>query len=183
MLWPCDRAPPHGRGRGCVLQLRGNPVHGTIPRRRVMALRPRTPGARALLPVTRCRASGQLGALLSSPVLGVRLMTALQVFRSVSSGRVSRTWGPDDFHFSLRSCTWSARYSAVLPKLSLPFLPAGVGRARGRRVCGGCAGCLWARERCVCVRLAFVFITSKAKLKNKPRGPAWGSARLVGHRH
>ena len=31
--------------------------------------------------VTRCRASGQLGALLSSPVLGVRLMTALQVLQ------------------------------------------------------------------------------------------------------
>ena len=46
-----------------------------------MALRPRTPGARALLPATRHRASGQLGALLSSPVLGVRLMTALQVLQ------------------------------------------------------------------------------------------------------
>ena len=33
------------------------------------------------------------------------------------------------------------------PKLSLPVLPAEVGRARGRRVCGECAGCLWARER------------------------------------
>ena len=33
------------------------------------------------------------------------------------------------------------------PKLSLPFLPAGAGRARGRRACGECAGCLWARER------------------------------------
>ena len=46
-----------------------------------MALRPRTPWARALLPATRCRASGQLGALLSSPVLGVRLLTALQVLQ------------------------------------------------------------------------------------------------------
>ena len=46
-----------------------------------MALRPRTPGARALLPATRCRASGQLGALLSSPVLDVRLLTALQVLQ------------------------------------------------------------------------------------------------------
>ena len=41
----------------------------------------RTPGARALLPATRSRASGQLEALLSSPVLGVRLMTALQVLQ------------------------------------------------------------------------------------------------------
>ena len=46
-----------------------------------MALRTRTPGARAFLPATRCRASGQLGALLSSPVLGVRLLTALQVLQ------------------------------------------------------------------------------------------------------
>ena len=46
-----------------------------------MALRLRTPGARALLPATRSRASGQLEALLSSPVLGVRLMTALQVLQ------------------------------------------------------------------------------------------------------
>ena len=33
------------------------------------------------MPATRCRASGQLGALLSSPVLGVRLLTALQVLQ------------------------------------------------------------------------------------------------------
>ena len=38
------------------------------------------------------------------------------------------------------------------PKLSLPFLPAGVGRARGRRVCGMSVG-----PRAIChVRLAFV---------------------------
>ena len=55
-----------------------------------MALRPRTPWARALLPVTRSRASGQLEALLSSPVLDVRLITALQVLQehlSVELGR------------------------------------------------------------------------------------------------
>ena len=46
-----------------------------------MALRPRTPGARALLPATRSRSSGPLGALLSSPALDVRLMTALQVLQ------------------------------------------------------------------------------------------------------
>jgi len=51
------------------------------------------------------------------------------------------------------------------PKLSLPSLPAGVGRARGaagvRRVCGVSVG-----PRAIChVRLAFVFITSKAKLR------------------
>ena len=46
-----------------------------------MALRPRTPGARALLPATRSRSSGPLGALLSSPALDVRLITALQVLQ------------------------------------------------------------------------------------------------------
>ena len=46
-----------------------------------MALRTRTPGARALLPATRCQSSGPLGALLSSPALGVRLLTALQVLQ------------------------------------------------------------------------------------------------------
>jgi len=48
----------------------------------------------------------------------------------------------------------------------LPFLPAGVGRARGRRVCGECAGCLWARERYAMSALR-CFITSKAKLGNE----------------
>ena len=43
--------------------------------------RTRTPGARALLPATRYRSSGPLGALLSSPALDVRLMTALQVLQ------------------------------------------------------------------------------------------------------
>ena len=37
--------------------------------------------ARALLPATRCQSSGPLGALLSSPALGVRLPTALQVLQ------------------------------------------------------------------------------------------------------
>ena len=46
-----------------------------------MALRPRTPGARALLPATRCQSSGPLGALLSSPALDVRLIIALQVLQ------------------------------------------------------------------------------------------------------
>ena len=46
-----------------------------------MALRTRTPRARALLPATRCQSSGPLGALLSSPALDVRLMTALQVLQ------------------------------------------------------------------------------------------------------
>ena len=44
----------------------------------------------ALLPATRCRASGQLGALLSSPVLDVRLMTALQVLQDAGADLLSR---------------------------------------------------------------------------------------------
>ena len=48
-----------------------------------MALRTRTPGARALLPVTRSRSSGPLEALLSSPALDVRLPTALQVLQVI----------------------------------------------------------------------------------------------------
>ena len=46
-----------------------------------MALRTRTPRARAILPATRSRSSGPLGALLSSPALDVRLITALQVLQ------------------------------------------------------------------------------------------------------
>ena len=58
--------------------LRGNLVRRTNPRRPVLWPCDRAPPrARALLPATRSRASGPLGALLSSPALGVRLMTAL----------------------------------------------------------------------------------------------------------
>ena len=36
----------------------------------------------------------------------------------------------------------------LLPSQTVtPLSPGRVGRARGRRVCGECAGCLWARER------------------------------------
>ena len=57
-VW-CSLAP----SRGGVLQLRGNPVRGANPRRPVftftaLALRTRTPGARALLPATRSRSPG-----------------------------------------------------------------------------------------------------------------------------
>ena len=48
---------------------------------KALSLRTRTPGARALLPATRCQSSGPLGALLSSPALDVRLITALQVLQ------------------------------------------------------------------------------------------------------
>ena len=60
-----------------------------------LALRTRTPGARALLPATRSRASGQLGALLSSPVLGVRLMTALQVLQILQQNSLAQHWARD----------------------------------------------------------------------------------------
>ena len=48
---------------------------------KALALRTRTPGARALLPATRHRSSGPLGALLSSSALDVRLLIALQVLQ------------------------------------------------------------------------------------------------------
>ena len=68
---------------------------------------------------------------------------------------------------SLRSCTWSARYSfCCRPKLSLPFLPAGAGprgrgarrdvAGRGRRVRCGMMSVGPRVMRRVCVRLAFV---------------------------
>ena len=64
-----------------VLQLRENRVRGANlgARRPVLWPCDRAPprGARALLPATRPRASGPLGALLSSPALDVRLPTAL----------------------------------------------------------------------------------------------------------
>ena len=49
--------------------------------------RSRSCGGRALLPATRSRSSGPLGALLSSPALDVRLMTALQVLQVLREGR------------------------------------------------------------------------------------------------
>ena len=55
------------------------------------------------------------------------------------------------------------------PKLSLPFLPAGVGCARGPGG-GGCAGCLLAESGMPYGRLSCVFIISKAKLKEFSRG-------------
>ena len=69
-----------------------------------MALRPRTPGARALLPATRSRSSGPLGALLSSPAPHVRLITALQVLQVLTANLKA---------LSLRTRTPGAR--ALLP--------------------------------------------------------------------
>ena len=46
--------------------------------------------SRALLPATRCQSSGPLGALLSSPALDVRLMTALQVLQVPT--QLARRW-------------------------------------------------------------------------------------------
>jgi len=89
-----------------------------------MALRTRTPWARALLPATRSRASGQLGALLSSPVLGVRLMTALQVLQVLPRTTLGT---------GLKIPVWWRR--AVLPSLPwvvcfLSFFLLGTGLAR-----------------------------------------------------
>ena len=79
--------------RGCVLQLRGNPVRGANPRRPVLWPCDRAPPrARALLPATRCQSSGPLGALLSSPALDVRLMTALQVLQVLQGNSIAQHW-------------------------------------------------------------------------------------------
>ena len=56
-----------------------------------ISLRSRTPGARALLPATRCQSSGPLEALLSSPALDVRLLTALQVLQVPHFNRPAAT--------------------------------------------------------------------------------------------
>ena len=64
--------------RPCVLKLArisGKTCHEHFP------CEPAPPRARALLPATRYRSSGPLGALLSSPALDVRLLTALQVLQ------------------------------------------------------------------------------------------------------
>ena len=82
----------------------------------------------------------------------------------VSSRRVSRTCEPDHPLLFPALLSQDSTYSGFHPKLSLPFLPAEVGRARGRRVCGGCAGCLWARERYAMSALR-CFITSKKERK------------------
>ena len=50
-------------------------------------------GPRALLPATRSQSSGQLGALLSSPVLGVRQLTALQVLQVPCNNAFSHLFG------------------------------------------------------------------------------------------
>ena len=50
--------------------------------------------------------------------------------------------------FSHMEC--ELRGTRLLPSQTVTplfMVPAGVGRVRGRRVCGGYAGCLWARER------------------------------------
>ena len=74
-----------------------------------MALRTRTPGARALLPVTRSRSSGPLGALLSSPALDVRLMTALQVLQVLSS--LAQHWARDWLALALTQVHHGSRLS------------------------------------------------------------------------
>ena len=80
-----------------------------------------------------------------------------------SSRRVSRTCEPD--HPLLLSALLSqdSTYSGLrVPNCHSPFSRPGWG-ARGG---GGCAGCLWARERYAMSALR-CFITSKAKLKRK----------------
>ena len=112
-----------------------------------MDLRTRTPGARALLPVTRSRASGQLEALLSSPVLGVRLITALQVLQDNPREGWEDGTPPPHRDFKLVACknsapalgtwsTWSA-VSNLTPRTgelrSAPSWPDARDRVAGKR--------------------------------------------------
>ena len=101
-----------------------------------MALRPRTPWARALLPATRCRASGQLEALLSSPVLGVRLLTALQVLQVHLLHNQVRIWrhtagvhGPHCVHLDGRA----HGQDEVVQATRRHRVPLGVGLSVGRQ--------------------------------------------------
>ena len=45
-----------------------------------------------------------------------------------------------EYSLTLTHMDMECEYSSCHPKLPLPFLPAGVGRARGRRVCGMSVG-------------------------------------------
>jgi len=107
--------------------LRGNPVHGAPSENRVMACDRTPPRARALLPARNpmpivC----QLGALLSSPVLGVRLLTALQVLQvrsallSFPALREPDFWSRTAFiSLSLRFRT-EVRGTRLLPSQTVP---------------------------------------------------------------
>ena len=62
--------------------------------------------------------------------------------------------------------------AVAVPNCHSPLSRPGWGARGGRRVCGECAGCLWARERYAMSALR-CFITSKAKLKKiKAQRPA-----------
>ena len=80
-----------------------------------LSLRTRTPGARALVPATRCQSSGSLGVLLSPPALDVRLMTALQVLQ------VKNT----NFEMQRKGKTVRVRAPALGQTCARPRMPAG----------------------------------------------------------
>ena len=75
-LAPCTGFPLNCRTRASHMNMRCIRVRAwPFPCERA------PPRARALLPATRSQSSGPLGALLSSPALDVRLITALQVLQ------------------------------------------------------------------------------------------------------
>ena len=79
-------------------------------------------GPRSRTPAYRARRGGWVGGE------GVTVFSVGGIDRSVGT-REPDLWSRNGFHFSLRSRTWIARYlDCCHPKLSLPFLPAGVGR-------------------------------------------------------
>ena len=84
MCGGCGKPSSDARDLGaCVLPLLAATASGAARRKIFIAGRcdRAPPKARALLPATRCQSSGPLGALLSSPALDVRLLTALQVLQ------------------------------------------------------------------------------------------------------
>ena len=68
------------------------------------------------------------------------------------------------------SRTWSARYSTVATSASQTATPVSPGRGGARRG-GGCAGCLWTRER-YAMRPKRVAQKRKTRLARGPRRPA-----------
>ena len=73
--------------------------------------------------------------------------------------------------FSHMECEVSRFSSVAVPNCHSPLSRPGWG-ARGG---GGCAGCLWARERCACARVAFVVYNKRLGRKKRisHAAPRW----------
>ena len=101
----CTPSAPRCEAADCTPSAPSAPSHGV--------------GARALLPATRCQSSGPLGALLSSPALDVRLMTALQVLQ-VGAGR----WPVRGFPANKKENRGSPALCVSAGRGPVPFYPS-----------------------------------------------------------